>query len=81
MNKIPVVQVIGLGYAFLVAEFRTVLRVCWLPALLIAGADYLTRRYSLFYVGEAESVATLAISYLVLISGLFVVLLNSAIHV
>ncbi|MEY4880013.1 MAG: hypothetical protein RJB62_1482 [Pseudomonadota bacterium] len=79
MNKIPVVQVIGLGYAFLVAEFRTVLRVCWLPALLIAGADYLTRRYSLFYVGEAESVATLAISYLVLISGLFVVLLNSAI--
>lgn len=54
MNKLPVGQTIAFGYAFLVTEFSTVLRICWIPSLLIVAVEYLGNRYTLYYAADAE---------------------------
>lgn len=54
MNKLPIGQTIAFGYTFLVTEFLTVLRICWIPALLMVAVEYLGNRYSLYYTADAE---------------------------
>jgi hypothetical protein len=54
MNKLPIGQTIAFGYAFLVNEFSTVVRICWIPSLLVVAVEYLGNRYTLYYAADAE---------------------------
>jgi hypothetical protein len=75
MNKIPVGQTIAFGYAFLITEFWTVLRICRIPALLFVAVDYLGRRYMLFYsTGEA-----MLINFVAMLSVIFILFLTSSV--
>jgi hypothetical protein len=47
MHKIPVVRTIAFAYRFLIREIGIVLGICWLPALMFSGANYLTRLYAI----------------------------------
>ena len=47
MQKIPVGPTIAFAYRFLIREIGIVLGICWLPAVLFAGANYLTQLYAI----------------------------------
>lgn len=79
MNKIPLAQTIAFGYAFLITEIWTVLRICRIPALLVVGVDYLWRRYILFYASEEMTGGFAIIEFLTMSSVLFVYLLASSV--
>ena len=46
MQKIPVGPTIAFAYRFLVQEIGTVVGISWIPAVLFAGVNYLTRLYA-----------------------------------
>jgi hypothetical protein len=81
MNRIPVGETIGFALNFLFGEFRTVLRLSWLPALLAVGVDYLSRRYALDYAPAMDpaAMATGLVGLAVTMGSLFVTLLTSSI--
>ncbi len=79
MNKIPLGQAIAFGYAFLVTEFLTVLRICWIPALLVVAIEYLGRRYTLYYASGPDSAGFALVDFVVVSSGLFISLLASSV--
>jgi hypothetical protein len=47
MQKIPVGPTIAFAYRFLVREIGIILGICWLPAVLFAGANYFTGLYAI----------------------------------
>jgi len=47
MQKIPVGPTIAFAYRFLIREIGIVLGICWLPAVLFAGTNYLTQLYAI----------------------------------
>ncbi len=75
MNKIPVGQTIAFGYAFLVTEIWTVLRICRIPALLVVAVDYLWRRYALHYSGQGAGSGSTLLDFILPPIGYAVVLL------
>ncbi len=79
MTKIPVGQTIAFGYAFLVTEISTILRICWIPALLVVAVEYLGRRYALYYAGDSDSASFALADFLVVSSGLAVTMLASSV--
>lgn len=79
MNKLPLGQTIAFGYAFLVTEFLTVLRICWIPALLLVAIEYLGRRYTLYYAIDAVGAGFALVDFAVVSSGLFISLLASSV--
>ena len=79
MNKIPLGQAIAFGYAFLVTEFLTVLRICWIPALLVVSIEYLGRRYTLYYSNGSDGAGFALVDFVVVSSGLFISLLASSV--
>src|SRR5215467_12473868 len=47
MQKIPVGPTIAFAYRFLIREIGIVLGICWLPAVLFAGTNYVTQLYAI----------------------------------
>jgi hypothetical protein len=79
MNKFPVGQTIAFGYAFLVTEFNSIVRICWMPSLLIVAADYLLRRYTLFYMSESVGIGSALAHFAVLTGAVSLWLFSSSI--
>jgi hypothetical protein len=79
MNKIPIGQTIAFGYAFVAAEFQSIVRICWMPSLLMVAADYLLRRYTLFYTSETASAGRALIDFFVLTGAVLLWLVSSSI--
>ena len=79
MNKIPVGQTIAFGYAFLIGRFPTVLRICWVPTLLVVAVEYLGRRYTGYYAEALSEGGSALIDILVVGGSMFVTLLSSAV--
>ena len=77
MNKIPIGQTIAFGYAFVAAEFQSIVRICWMPSLLMVAADYLLRRYTLFYTSETASAGRALIDFFVLTGAVLLWLVSS----
>jgi hypothetical protein len=79
MNKLPLGQTIAFGYAFLVTEFSTIVRVCWIPSLLIVASDYLLRRYTFFYSGGNAETSSALSDFVVLSAALSLWLFSSSV--
>jgi len=79
MNKIPLGQTIAFGYAFLVNEILTVLRICWIPSLFIVVTDYLLRRYMFFYSEGNAGMGSALTDFVVLSGALSLWLFSSSI--
>jgi hypothetical protein len=47
MQKIPVGPTIAFAYRFLIREIGIVVGICWVPAVLYAGVNYLTHLYAM----------------------------------
>lgn len=79
MNKLPIGQTIAFGYAFLITEYRTVLRICWIPALLIVALEYLSRRYTFYYAEQAAGANSGLFDFVVLFFTMAVTLFASSV--
>jgi len=55
MQKIPVGQTIAFAYLFLFAHIGTVVGIAWLPAVLSAAVNYLTRLYAATHRAELDA--------------------------
>ncbi len=79
MNKIPLGQTIVFGYAFVASEFNSIVRICWMPSLLMVAVDYLLRRYTLFYTSESAGMGAALTDFFVLTGAISLWLFSSSI--
>jgi hypothetical protein len=81
MQKIPVGRTIAFAYLFLFTHIGTVIGIAWLPAVISAAANYLTRLYAAMHREELEAGASdLAVIYLGLsLAALLVMLFASSV--